>query len=79
MQKQPSSGVLSKGVLKICSKFAGQHPCRIAISIKLKSNVTEILLRQACSRVNLLHIFGTAFFKNTYRGLLLNIVEYFTK
>ena len=25
---------LSKGVLKICSKFTGKHPCRSAISIK---------------------------------------------
>ena len=26
---------LRKGVLKICSKFIGEHPCRIAISVKL--------------------------------------------
>ena len=26
---------LGKGVLKICSKFTGEHPCRSAISIKL--------------------------------------------
>ena len=26
---------LGKGVLKICSKFIGEHPCRSAISIKL--------------------------------------------
>ena len=26
---------LRKGVLKICSKFTGEHPCRSAISIKL--------------------------------------------
>ena len=25
---------LGKGVLKICSKFTGEHPCRSAISIK---------------------------------------------
>ena len=29
---------LWKGVLKICSKFTGEHPCRSAISIKLQSN-----------------------------------------
>ena len=29
---------LEKGVLKICSKFTGEHPCRSAISIKLESN-----------------------------------------
>ena len=26
---------LGKGVLKICSKFTGEHPCRSVISIKL--------------------------------------------
>ena len=29
---------LTKGVLKICSKFTGEHPYRSAISIKLQSN-----------------------------------------
>ena len=29
-----------KGALKICSKFTEEHPCRSAISIKLKSNPT---------------------------------------
>ena len=36
---------LRKGVLKICSKFAGEHPRRNAISIKLHSNFIEIALR----------------------------------
>ena len=48
---------LRKGVLKICSKFTGEHPCRIAISTKLQSNFIEITLRGGCSPVNLLHIF----------------------
>ena len=26
---------LGKGVLKICSKFTGEHPCRSVISVKL--------------------------------------------
>ena len=29
---------LDKSVLKICSKFTGEHPCRSVISIKLQSN-----------------------------------------
>ena len=29
---------LRKGVLKICSKFTGEHPCRSVISTKLKSH-----------------------------------------
>ena len=48
---------LGKGVLKICSKFTGDHPCRSVISIKLQSNFNEIALRHGCSPVNLLHIF----------------------
>ena len=27
---------LGKGVLKICSKFTGEHPCRSVISISFK-------------------------------------------
>ena len=48
---------LRKGVLKICSKFTGEHPCRSAISIKLQSNFIEITLQGGYSPVNLLHIF----------------------
>ena len=29
---------LGKGVLKICSKFTGEHPCQSATSIKLLCN-----------------------------------------
>ena len=35
-QEQPSRGFLGKGVLKICSKFTGEHPCRSVVSIKLQ-------------------------------------------
>ena len=39
IQKQPSGRVLlRKGVLKICSKYTGEHPCRSVISIKLQSS-----------------------------------------
>ena len=41
-QKQPSRGFLGKSVLKICSKFTGEHPCRSVISIKLLCNFIEI-------------------------------------
>ena len=44
---------LGKGVLKICSKFAGEHLCRGVISIKLVSNLIEIVLRHGRSPVNL--------------------------
>ena len=64
---------LRKGVLKICSKFAGEHPCRSVISIKLQSNFIEITLWHGCSPVNLLHILRTPFPKNTSGRLLLVI------
>ena len=37
--------ILIKGVLKICSKFTGEHPCQSAISIKLRRNFIEITFR----------------------------------
>ena len=61
---------LEKGVLKICCKFTGEHPCRSVISIKLFCSFIEITLRYGCS-VNLLHIFRTHFTKNTFGWLLL--------
>ena len=61
---------LGKGVLKICSKFTGEHPCRSVISINLQSNFIEITLRHGCSFVNLLHIFRIPFTKNTSGWLL---------
>ena len=64
---------LRKGVLKICSKFTGEHPCRSVISIKLQSNFIEITLWHGCSPVNLLRIFRTLFSKNTFGWLLLYI------
>ena len=62
---------LRKGVLKICCKFTGVHPCRSVISIKLQSKFIEIALRLGCSPVNLLHISRTPFPKNTSGCLLL--------
>ena len=64
-QKQPSKDV------RICSKFLGEHPCRNVISINLLCNFLEIKLRYGCSPANLLHIFGSAFLKNTTWWLLL--------
>ena len=63
---------LGKGVLKICSKFTGEHPRRSVISMKLLCNFIEITLRRGYSPVNVLHIFKTPFYKNTSGGLLLN-------
>ena len=51
--------ILVKGVLKICSRFTGDHPCRSVISIKFQSNFIELKLWRGCSPLNLLHIFRT--------------------
>ena len=60
---------LENGVLKICSKFTVEDPCRSA-----KSNFIEIAHRHECSPVNLLHIFRILFLKNTSEGLLLQVI-----
>ena len=62
---------LRKGVLKLCSKFTEEHPCRSVISVKLQSNFIEITLQHGCSPVNLLHFFKTSFPYNTSGWLLL--------
>ena len=59
---------LRKGVLKICSKFTGEHPCQSVISIKLYSNVIEITLQHDCSPVNLLHISEYLFLRAPLNG-----------
>ena len=63
---------LGKGVLKICSKFTGEHPCRKVVSIKLPCNFIETALRHVGSPVNLFHILRTPFLKNTSGRLPLS-------
>ena len=62
---------LIKGVLKECRKFAGEHPCRSVISIKLLYYFIEITVRPNSFPVNLLHVFRILFPKNTSGRLLL--------
>ena len=64
--------LLRKGVLKICNKFTGEHPCRSVISIKLLCIFIKITLRHGCFLVNLLYIFRKPFLKNTLDGCLCN-------
>ena len=66
---------LRKSVLKICSKFTGEHPWRSVISITLLCNFIEITLWHGCSPVNLMHIFRTTFPKNTSEWLLLELLS----
>ena len=63
----PPEMFLGKGVLKICSKFTGEHPCRSAISIKLQSTFIKTALQHG--------VFScTLFPMNTSGRLLLNII-----
>ena len=59
-----------KSVLKVCSKFTGEHPYQSVISIKLQSNFIKITFWHGCSPVNLLQ---TPFTKNTFGRLLLYV------
>lgn len=63
---------LLKGVLKIGSKFAAEHPYGSIISIKLQRNPVKTTLPQVCSTVSFLHIFRTALYKRNYEGLCLH-------
>ena len=61
-QKQPSRGVLRKSVLKKCSKFSGEHPCRSVISLKLFYVANDGYEKQLYYRSpNMLAIFQTKF------------------
>ena len=65
----PAEVFLGKGVLKLCSKYVGELPCRSVISIKLLCKFVEIALRYGCTPLNMLHICRTPFPKNTSGGL----------
>ena len=67
IRSSPSEVMLWKGVLKICSKFTGEDPCRSKI-LMLQNNFTEITLRHGRSPLNLFHIFITRFPKNTWKA-----------
>ena len=72
-QSSPPVAFLEKGCLKICKKSTGEQPWRNVIPIKLQSNFTEITLRYGYSPINLLHILGTSYPKNTTGELVLRI------
>ena len=72
-RSSPTKVFLQRGVLKIYSKFTGEHSCRSEISVNLLWNFIEITLRYWSSPVNLLHIFRTSFAGITTGGLLLHL------
>ena len=68
--------VLGRDVLKICSKFTGEHPCRSVISIKLLCNFTEITPRHWSIRIQDIRISGykTSAYQDTkYVSLYIRI------
>ena len=76
IQEQPSVGVIIKNFSENMQQIYRGHSCRSVIS-KLQSDFAKITFRHDCSPVNLLHIFRTAFRKNTAGGLLFTIIHYF--
>ena len=70
---------LGKGVMKIWSKFIGEHPCQSVVSIKLQSNCIIITPQHGCSPVNLLHIHRALFRKNTSGQLLAQFLNFLRK
>ena len=45
IRNSPLEVLLEKGVVKICSKFSGEQPCRSAILIKLQSKFAIQILK----------------------------------
>ena len=58
----PPEVFIGKGVLKMCSKVTGEHPCQSMISIKLQRNFIEIALRHRCSH----RCKFAAYYQNTF-------------
>ena len=56
------------GVLKICSKLKGEHPCLSVIVIKLQSKFNGITLPHGCSPVNLQNTFQSIFLQEHLWG-----------
>ena len=69
----PPEVFLGKVVLKICNKFTREHSYQNVISVKLLCNFIEITLWHGYSPVNLLPIFNTPFYKNTYGWVLQRV------
>ena len=65
--RSSTSELSGEGVLKTCSKFTGEHPCRSAISMNLFCNFIEI------TPLSLVHIFIAPFSKNSSGKLLFSV------
>ena len=66
---------LGEGVLKICSKFTRECPCRSVISIKLLSNFIEIHNSMAALLQIYCIFLRSPFYRNTSGGLFLQNIR----
>ena len=66
----PSRGFPRKRCSENVQLIYRKYPCRSMISVQLLCYSIEIALQHGCSLVNLLHIFRTPFYKNTYDGVV---------
>ena len=66
IKEQPSRGVSRKMCPKNMQHIYRRTPMSKCDFNKVVNNFIEITLRHACSAVKLLHIFRTAFYKNTH-------------
>ena len=62
--RSPPEVFLVNDVLKVCSKFKGEHLCRGAVLIKLFCNFLEIALEHECSPVNFCKL--AAYFQDNF-------------
>ena len=67
---------LGKAVLKICSKFAREHPCRSVILTKFQGNLIEITLWYGRFPVNLSE---KLFLRTSLEGCFCNNILLFSK
>ena len=76
IQKQPRRSVLRKRCSKVMQQIYRRAPMPKRSFNEVASNFIEIALRHGCSPINLLHISGKPFPKNT-SGVLLYILFHF--
>ena len=73
LQKQPFRGVPRKGCSENMQQIYMRTPMPKCDFSKVAKKLIEIELRHGCFPVNLLHIFGTLFPKDTFGGMLLKL------
>ena len=67
----PPEMFLGKGVVKICSRFTGEHPCRSEISIKLLCSYNHCMKSDVIDKNT-----GQLTSRDILRGLILLLDKY---